>query len=411
MNEYRSHRVEILIGTIATGFIMLALALYILLEPGRIQSAQASMLDVQLNDSMSLYAENCSVCHGLQGEGIGSIPPLDNPALRTMPSIDLIKTISRGRFNTAMPAWSLEDGGPLSDYQITEMVALIKSGNWSTTRDRVVNLGLAPLVPFTTEPDPAILEKVGTLPDGATLQSAIKIFSAQCVSCHGADGQGTKIAPILNDPKVREKIADELTRTVTLGRAGTLMAGWNNVLTPEEIAAMVTLVQRWNEVPAGAIPAPNMPIATTAESIAQGGSLFTANCSRCHGPSGQGSQRAPAINVKSVLTTTNDQALQLIITNGVPGTAMPAWGTRMTDADIQAIVGFIRQWEAAAPEVATPVMGGGGPAWRQVTTQTTSQWWQVFDWRVLLVLIAILALAFTLISMGSTALKKAERTA
>ncbi len=411
MNEYRSHRLEIFIGTIATSFIMLALALYIFLEPGRIQLAQANTLTAQLNDSMSLYAENCSVCHGLQGEGIGSIPPLDNPALRTTPAIDLIKTISRGRFNTAMPAWSQEDGGPLSDYQITEMVALIQSGNWENTRDRVVNLGLAPLVPFTTEPDPAILEKVGTLPDGAILQTAIKIFSAQCVSCHGADGLGTKIAPVLNDPKVREKTTDELNRTVTLGRAGTLMAGWNNVLTPEETAAMVALVQRWDEVPAGAIPAPNVPIPTTAESIAQGGSLFSANCSRCHGPAGQGSQRAPAINVKSVLTTTNDQALQLIITNGVPGTAMPVWGARMTDADIQAIVGFIRQWEATSPEVATPVMGGGGPAWRQVTTQTTAQWWKAFDWRVLLGLIAILAIAFTLISMGYTALKETEKTA
>ena len=56
MNENRSHRLEILIGTIATGFIMLALAVYILLEPGRVQSAQASTLAVQLNDSMSLYA-------------------------------------------------------------------------------------------------------------------------------------------------------------------------------------------------------------------------------------------------------------------------------------------------------------------------------------------------------------------
>jgi len=406
MNEYRSHRLEILVGTIATGFIVLALAFYILLEPGRIQSAQTNTLAVQLNDSMSLYAENCSVCHGLQGEGIGSIPPLDSPALRTMPSTDLFKTISRGRFNTSMPAWSQEDGGPLSDYQITEMVALIQSGNWSTTRDRVVNLGLAPLVPFTTEPDPILLEKVGTLPQGDILQTAIKIFAAQCVSCHGADGLGTKIAPVLNDPQVREKSVDELTRTVTLGSAGTLMAGWNNVLTSEEIAAMVTLVQRWDEVPAGTIPAPNVPIPTTAESIAQGSSLFSANCSRCHGPTGQGSQRAPAINVKSVLTNTNDQALQLIITNGVPGTAMPAWGTRMTDADIQAIVGFIRQWETTAPEVATPIFGGGGPAWRQTATQTTTQNWQALDWRVLLGITVLIAMAFTLISMGYTALKK-----
>ena len=407
MNENRTQRLEILIGTLATGLIMLAFAFYILLEPGRIAAAQTQTLTGQLNDSMSLYAENCAVCHGLQGEGIGSVPPLDNPALRTTPAIDLAKTIARGRLNTAMPAWSQADGGPLSDYQVSEMVKQIQFGNWDTTKDRVVNLGLAPLVPFTTEPDPALLEQVGTLPEGATLQTAIKIFAAQCVSCHGADGLGTKIAPALNDPLVREKTTDELNRTITLGRAGTLMVGWKNVLKPEEIAAMVTLVQHWDEVPVGTLPAPNVPIPTTAESIAQGGSLFTANCSRCHGPEGQGSQRAPAINVKSVLTTTSDQALQQITTNGVPGTAMPAWGTRMTDADIQAIVGFIRQWEATAPEVATPIRGGGGPAWRQAVTQTAQT---ALDWRILLGLTALLAVAFTLISLGYTALKKAGKT-
>jgi hypothetical protein len=45
---------------------------------------------------------------------------------------------------------------------------------------------------------------------------------------------------------------------------------------------------------------------------------------------------------------------------------MPAWGDRMTDAEIQAIVGFLRQWEATAPEVAQPMgppSGVGGPPW------------------------------------------------
>ena len=409
MKENRSSRIEILIGTIATGLIVLVLGLYILLEPGRIQTAQAGTLAVQLDDSMNLYAENCAVCHGLRGEGIGSTPPLNNPALRSMSSIDLAKTISRGRLNTAMPAWSQGDGGPLSDYQVTELVALIQSGNWSITKDRVVNLGLSPLVPFTTEPDPALLDKVGALPDGAVLQTAIKVFSAQCVSCHGADGLGTKIAPAVNAVLVREKTADDLTLTIKLGRAGTLMAAWSNVLKPEEISALVTLIRRWDEIPVGTIPAPNVPLPTTPESIAQGSSLFSANCSRCHGPEGQGSQRAPAINVKSVLTTTSDQALQQIITNGVPGTAMPVWGTRMSDADIQAIVGFIRQWETTAPEVATPVRGGGGPAWKQTTTQSTTQWWQSLDWRILVGITALLAISFTLISTGYTLLKKSGR--
>jgi mono/diheme cytochrome c family protein len=434
----RTRLFEILAGLLATQLIVFGLAIYMLNEPTRIVEAQARTLSIQLDDAMTLYAENCSVCHGLAGEGIGATPALDNPALQSMAYDDLAKTIARGRFDTAMPAWSKEDGGPLSDYQISELVALVQSGDWNATQDRVVNLGLAPLVPFTTEPDAALLAEVAKLPDGATLQTAIGIYAANCVACHGADGLGTGIAPALNDPAVREKTADELTRTVTFGNPGTLMAGWDNTLAAEEIDAMVTLILRWDEVPTGILPAPDVPIPTTAESIALGADLFSANCSRCHGPEGQGTPRAPALNVKSFLTDTSDQAIQQIVTQGVPGTAMPTWGDRMTEADIQAIVGFIRQWEPTAPEVAVATRpGGGGPPWTRNTTNSTAAggtqqmnadiqgrgnvqgqgqgqgqgqtqtpaWWQTLDWRILLLVTGGLSVAFTLIFMGYEALR------
>jgi mono/diheme cytochrome c family protein len=428
--QNRTRIIEVLIGLLATQLIVFGLAFYMFNEQTRIVEAQGEILNVQLDDAMTLYAENCSVCHGLSGEGIGATPALDNDALRTMAYDDLDKTIARGRFDTAMPAWSKDDGGPLSDYQISELVALIQSGDWTATRDRIVNLGFAPLVPFTTEPDAGLLAELATLPDGATLQAAVTLFAANCIACHGADGLGTAIAPAVNDSLVREKTADELTRTVTLGSPGTLMAGWQNALTSEEIAALITLVQRWDEVPAGILPAPNVPIPTTEESIALGGQLFSQNCSRCHGPEGQGTQRAPALNVKSFLTDTSDLAIQQIVTQGVPGTAMPAWGDRMTEADIQAIVGFIRQWEPTAPEVATPARaGGGGPPWLRNNASTTapaqgqgggaeqgqgqgaqtasqSNWWQIVDWRVVLLAFGALSVAFTLISMGVESLKK-----
>jgi mono/diheme cytochrome c family protein len=244
------------------------------------------------------------------------------------------------------------------------------------------------------------------------------------------------------------------------------MAGWGDVLVPEEISAMVTLIQRWDEVPSGAIPAPDVPIPTTEESLALGSQLFSTNCSRCHGPEGQGKPIAPALNVKSFLTDTSDQAMQQIITLGVPGTAMPAWGDRMSEAEIQAIVGFIRQWEPTAPEVAQPLGRGGrggggqgGPPWLRDTSGTTGagtggtagtaepagqvpavtpgapassdhgpglgagsgqgqgsagpmdQEAQAnppagLDWRVLGLIAAALALAFTLIAMGFSALKR-----
>ncbi len=164
ITQNRTRIIEILVGLLATQLIVFGLAIYMFNEPERIVEAQGEILAVQLEDAMTLYAQNCSVCHGLAGEGIGAMPALDSDALRTMAYDDLSKTIARGRYDTAMPAWSKEDGGPLSDYQISELVALIQSGDWTMTRDRVVNLGLAPLVPFTTDPDPVLLDRGGESP-------------------------------------------------------------------------------------------------------------------------------------------------------------------------------------------------------------------------------------------------------
>lgn len=427
MNTKKSFLIESLIGLGALFIIVSALGLYMLNEPVRIVQAQDEVLAVQLDEAMTLYAENCAVCHGLGGEGIGATPPLNNPALLTMPYEDLYKTIARGRYQTAMPAWAIEDGGPLSDYQIDELVLLVLYGDWGKTSDRVVNLGLAPLVPFTTEADPALLAEIGNLPNGATLQTAVTLFAANCVSCHGADGLGTGIAPALNDPLVREKTAEEITRIITFGNTGTLMAGWSNILVPEEIAALAALVQRWDEIPLGIIPAPDVPIPVTEESLALGSQLFAANCSRCHGPEGQGTPRAPSLNVQSFYVDKSDQAIQQIITLGIPGTAMPTWGDRMSEAEIQAIVGFIRQWEATAPEVAIITRpGGGGPPWRQnnnsntsllpttnpsntitgngLASQTMAQ--TLLDWRLLILLGILLSIAFTLIYSGWDALRR-----
>lgn len=261
-----------------------------------------------------------------------------------------------------MPAWSVEDGGPLSDYQVETMVLLMQKGDWEQTRDRVVNLGLAPLVPFTSEPEQAFLEQVAALPEGDVLAQGVTLYAQQCVACHGADGLGTSLAPALNDPLVSGKEASEIERVIRNGVAGTLMAGWQNALTDDEITALLTLITDWDQVPSGAIPAPDQPVPVTQESLQLGADLYAQSCARCHGAEGQGTQRAPSLNVKSYLGETSDAVLQQIVTLGVPGTAMPAWGDRLSDAEIQAVVGFMRSWEATAPEVATPARGGG-PWW------------------------------------------------
>lgn len=372
MTNERTQSLEILFGFVLTVLLVIVLGIIILVEPIRITTASNEVLQTKVNEAMIIYAENCSLCHGIEGEGIGSNPALNNDGLRGMEPIDLYKTISRGRYNTAMPAWEDTEGGPLSAYQIDEMVNMIRYGNWQEQKNLIVNMGLAPLVPFTTLPDPDLLMAVAALENGEVLTQALVTYSSSCVSCHGADGLGTTIAPPINSEDTRQRTSEEIERIIQLGVPGTLMAGWKNVMPVEEISVMVELIQRWDEIPVGTIPAPEMPIATTKESIALGGELYSTNCSRCHGPEGQGTQRAPSLNVRSFLADTNDQAMQQIVTNGVPGTAMPAWGTMLSASDIQAIIGFIRQWEPTAPEVASPVRGMGGPPWSRTSGTATS---------------------------------------
>ncbi len=459
-----TYRIELLVGLLATALIAAGLLIYAFQEPVRIVEAQQAQLGLDLDEAMTLYAENCAVCHGLSGEGIGATPPLDNPNLKQTEPSALAKIIARGLYGTSMPAWSKEDGGPLSDYQINQLTLLIQYGDWQETQNRVVNMGLAPQVPFTAEADPAILETVKTLPDGEKLAQGITLYATQCVACHGADGAGTNLAPALNDPQVRAKTVEEIERVILNGAPGTLMASWKNTLSGEEVAALLALITRWDEVPAGAIPAPDRPVPVTEESLALGADLYAQNCSRCHGPEGQGTQRAPSLNVKSYLEETNDSALQQIITLGVSGTAMPAWGDRLDDAQIQAIVGFIRSWEPTAPEVATPARGGGpwwatggtrpgaqslpsggqkssgqnqasqaghagqqgggtqgqgqgqsnsqgqggGPPWRQQQSQTS--WLQTLDWRALIFVTSLIVLALILVITATSKLRHLKST-
>lgn len=382
-------KTENFLGLLATGIIAAVLLFTGLREPLRIASAQQNQLQADLDEAMTLYAENCSVCHGLAGEGIGATPALDSSALRSSDYDSLFKIISRGLFGTSMPAWNKEDGGPLGDYQVGELVALIQYGDWQETSDRVINLGLAPSIPLTSQPDPAILAQISTLPQGETLARAVTLYSTYCIACHGADGLGSALAPALNDPLVQAKPVGDLESTILNGVPGTLMASWDNRLQDQDLADLVTLIQGWDQVPAGAIPAPEQPVMVTEESLALGADLFSQNCARCHGPEGQGTPRAPSLNVKGFLADTNDAALQQIITMGVPNTSMPSWGDRLTEIDIQAIVGFIRSWEPTAPEVAEPARGGGpwwrsgsgnggggqggGPPWMRNSTSTNTQ--------------------------------------
>jgi cytochrome c oxidase cbb3-type subunit III len=67
--------------------------------------------------------------------------------------------------------------------------------------------------------------------------------------------------------------------------------------------------------------------------------LFLVHCSSCHGANGEGG-RGPRLNVSRLLKAPDDATLSTVITNGVPGGAMP--GTRMTPEENRQLVAYVR---------------------------------------------------------------------
>jgi mono/diheme cytochrome c family protein len=78
------------------------------------------------NRGAVLYAENCAVCHGPNGEGrVGASLAKDWPALR--PDLRVKSVIEHGVAGSPMSAWSQANGGPLTDEDINDIVAFILS--------------------------------------------------------------------------------------------------------------------------------------------------------------------------------------------------------------------------------------------------------------------------------------------
>ncbi len=89
------------------------------------------------------------------------------------------------------------------------------------------------------------------------------------------------------------------------------------------------------------------PYPPTAASLQQGERLYRAHCQVCHGPKGRGDGPvAPALRPRPAdlrrIARAPDQLLFVQITEGVPGTAMPAFRDRLTEEERWHVVNFLR---------------------------------------------------------------------
>ena len=173
------------------------------------------------------------------------------------------------------------------------------------------------------------------------------LYHNYCSVCHGDKGDGRSRAQgSLNPPPLDFTTpgASRLTRagmieTVTNGRAGTAMTPWKTQLNAREIASVVDYIRNTY-----------MPAAITTDS-GRGRTVYSKDCSVCHGEKGDGRSRAQgsfnppprdftAPGLSAELTM---QRMITSITYGRPETAMAGFKTQLSKEDISAVANYIRE--------------------------------------------------------------------
>lgn len=178
-------------------------------------------------------------------------------------------------------------------------------------------------------------------------QTPAALYHNYCSVCHGDQGDGKSRAQGSMKPPPRDfttpQAAQELTRArmiaaVKGGVPGTAMVGWKSQLTDEQIAGVVDYI-------ANTFMAPSV-----GADASRGRQIYARVCSVCHGDRGKGSMWASAnlrpaprdfSSPEARAELTRDRMLASVAA-GRPGTAMPGYATRLSVADMNAVVDYIR---------------------------------------------------------------------
>jgi mono/diheme cytochrome c family protein len=207
--------------------------------------AQGETPQEQLELGARLYAENCAVCHGPNGEGrVGATLAKDWPSIR--PDLTVRTIIVNGVPGTAMPAWGQANGGPLSEAETEALTAYILSWGTGGAPQIAAAPTNTPLPPITPPPNV----------EGDPNRGAL-LFAENCVLCHGEQGEGRIGATLAKDwPGIRPDLA--IRATIASGVPGSNMPAWSQAnggpLSEADIDDLVSYILSWENPNAQAQP-------------------------------------------------------------------------------------------------------------------------------------------------------------
>ena len=265
------------------------------------------------SESKDLFDQNCASCHGSR------IP--DSATIE-----QTRQTIASGGAHETMPVW----GDVLTDAQLEALTIY----TWEAAQ-------------------------------GTSLEVGQTLYAENCASCHGTFGEGGQnparaddiIAPISSVEYLNTRDNTTLYNIIAQGQPNFGMSPFGSEyggpLSEEQINSIISFMRSWEANPPVELP-PEVQLPQDINLTGQ--EIYNTICTQCHRPDGTAS--APLLSDNDFQENNSDQNIFDSIKNGHLATPMIAFGSLLTDDQIQELIEIIRQLE---PELTESSITPSGP--------------------------------------------------
>jgi cytochrome c oxidase cbb3-type subunit I/II len=180
--------------------------------------------------------------------------------------------------------------------------------------------------------------------DPARLVHGRSVFEHNCSGCHGANADGTGAAAPGLLPKPidlrSEHFSDAHLATVLWdGVYGTSMPPWRQ-LDKDDLGDVMAFAR--------SVQSKEVAVSATSEHFVAAKRIYDANCTSCHGETGRGDgPAAGALKPAPVnfhVRQPSPQRAWDVLNDGVPGTSMPSWKSKLNEEEIRLLVPYVRQF-------------------------------------------------------------------
>ena len=220
--------------------LRLALVLAALLLAAGCTRRADPLADCRLPAGATVLAIGDSLTRGHGADGQGYLAD-DAPALANADFLSiatdafLYAGTYDGRPGTPMSAWGDVHGGPLSEVDVRDVVALLRS--------------------WETEPR----EDVSGITVSGDATRGASVYATHCAECHGESGEGVS-ALSLDNAVFQDTVSDGfLVRSIERGRRDTAMAAFASTLSAQEIDDVVSFVRTLRREPEPEWPIEDLP--------------------------------------------------------------------------------------------------------------------------------------------------------